>query len=71
MRSSIYIISIIVFWMIFIELTKALNYDWSDSELTWFYIFGFGCLISGLLFAIFSFKFVDCLEKYMENLSKR
>ena len=70
MRTGIIFISIFTFVLIFVELTKALGYGWSDSELTWFFVFGFGCVISFLLFILIVFKFTDYLEKYIKNLSK-
>lgn len=67
MRSSITIISAIVFVLIFIELIKALGYGWADSEYTWFYIFGFGCIISFLFLVLILFRFIDYCERYMEK----
>ena len=68
LRSGIFLITTFGFMAMILSVIDSFNYDWSDAEYTWFFIFGFGCIISWLLFVLIVFKFTEYAEKYLENV---
>lgn len=47
------------------EMTESLEHDYLDSERTWLFVFGFGCIGLIYLMSFFILKFIDYIEVWI------